>query len=273
MAFIVDKYISYVRENKPIVYNGLAFKPLTVRQFALYQAAKPSFELMQSSLPPKLAVLSWCNCLDAMDRVAKEDGKQTAFLHLALIVIIAALGLEPIKTNNGDQFPLREIRDKDGNLTAILIGEINNPVILTMQDMGEIRKIIAVQNVYNIPDESWNPDLVRAQQYTASLRHNDLDINLDDLVASVALNAGVKPSEVWDWTIRDFEMCQSAIDRKLNYQIFMTAEHSGFVKFNKGNPFPTWKFNRKLAMPSEFKTVSELDAGAKGLLGVTTKEV
>ena len=273
MAFVVDKYISSVRENKPIVYNGLAFKPLTVRQFALYQAAKQSFELMQSSLPPKLAVLSWCNCLDTMDRRAKEDGKQTAFLRLALIVMIASLQLVPIKTDSGDQYPLREVRDKNGELTAIIVGDISNPVILTMQDMDEIRKIIAVQNVYDIPDESWNPDLVRAQQYTSSLREHDLDINLDDLVASVALNAGVQMSEIWSWTIRDFILCQSAIDRKLNYQIFMTAEHSGFVKFNKGNPFPTWKFNRRLDMPSSFKTVAELDAGAKGLLGVTTKEV
>ena len=273
MSFNVDKYKSSVRENKPIVYNGLAFKPLTVRQFALYQAAKQSYELMQSSLPPKLAVLSWCNCLDTMDRIAQEDGKKTAFLQLALIVLIATLGLEPIRTNTGDQYPLREIRDKNGNLTAILVGEINNPVILTMQDMSEIRKIIAVQNVYDIPDESWNPDLVRAQQYTASLKQNNLDVNLDDLVASVALNAGVMMSEVWGWTIRDFILCQEAIDRKLNYQIFMTAEHSGFVKFNKGNPYPTWKFNRRMDMPSSFTTVAELDAGAKGLLGITTKEV
>ena len=229
MAFNVDKYKSSVRENKPIVYNGLAFKPLTVRQFALYQAAKPAFELMQSSLPPKLAVLSWCNCLDAMDRVAEEDGKQTAFLNLALVVIIASLDLKPIKSQNGNQYPIREIRDKNGTLTAILIGDIQNPTILSMQDMAEIRKIIAAQNVYDIPDESWNPDLVRAQQYTASLKQNDLDFNLDDLVASVALNAGVRQSEIWDWSIRDFVLCQSAIDRKLNYQIFMTAETSSVV--------------------------------------------
>lgn len=272
MAFNVDKYISNVRENKPIVYNGLAFKPLKVKQIVLYQAAKQSFELMQSSLPPKMAVLSWCNCLDAMDRTAKEEGKTTAFLTLALTVVATALELQPIYENGKQVFPLREIRSS-GNLEAIMIGEVTNPVLLTMQDMSNVRRIVALQNAYDIPDELWNPDLVRAQKYLSSLKQNDLDYNIDDLVYSTALNAHVSPAEMWEWTIRDFLKIQEAIDRTLNYQIFTAAEHSGFVKFPKGNPFPTWKYSRRPELPSEFTTVAEMDANAKGLLGVTTKEV
>lgn len=269
MAF-VDKYKDSIRKNKPIVYNGLEFKPLTVDQYGLYHLAKPSFELMQSSLPPKLAVLSWCNCLDAMDRMAAEEGKKTSFLPLALMVIAVSLGLKPVGKEK--LFPLREARDKDGNLAAFVIGDAN-PVLVQPRDMDEIRKIIAEQNLYEIPDESWNPDLVRAKKHQEQLGLNDIDFSVDDLIYSVALNAHVKPEEIWEWTIRDFIMIQSAIDRRLNYQIFMTAEHSGFVKFTKGNPYPSWKFNRKPDLPKGFVTIAELDAGAKGMLGVTTKEV
>lgn len=268
MAF-VDKYKESVRKNKPIVYNGLEFKPLTVEYIGIYQAAKPSFELMQSSLPPKLAVMSWCNCLDAMDRQAEETGMTTYFLTFALTVMALSLGLELMGNN---MFPLREARDKDGNIVAFIVG-MDNPTLLNANDMNEIRKIIAAQNLYEIPDESWNPDLVRAKKHQESLGHSDIDFNIDDLIYSVALNAHVKPEEIWDWTIRDFLMTQDAIDRKLNYQIFMTAEHSGFVKFQKGNPYPTWKYNRRPEMPNGFVTVAQLDAGAKGLLGVTTKEI
>ena len=269
MAF-VDKYKESVRKNKPIVYNGLEFKPLTVEHLGVYQAAKPSFELMQSSLPPKLAVLSWCNCLDAMDKQAAEAGMTTYFLPLALMVVAFSLGLQPMGKDGN--YPLRDARDANGNIVAFVVG-ISNPVILNPMDMDEIRKIIAAQNLYEIPDESWNPDLVRARKHQESLGKSDIDYNVDDLIYSVALNAHVKPEEIWDWTIRDFIMTQNAIDRTLNYQIFMTAEHSGFVKFNKGNPYPSWKFNRNPEMPNGFVTVAEMDAGAKGLLGVTTKEI
>lgn len=274
MGTSIDEYKSFARRNKPIVYNGLTFNPLKVEQIALYQSARPSFELMQSSLPPKMATLPWCSCLDALDRHGKEEGKQTVFLSIVLYVIAVSTELQRIGDINGNEsYPIREVRAKDGTLLSIIIGDLNNPTILSMKDMDEIRKIIAAQNLYDIPDESWNPDLVRARKHLAANSMLDIEYDIDALVHSVALNAHVKPEEIWDWTIRDFVLMQAAINRTLNYQIFTTAEHSGFVKFKKGNPYPSWKFDRKYDMPSEFKTIEEYDKESKGLLGVTEKEI
>ena len=273
MGTAIDGYKSLVRRNKPIVYNGLTFNPLTVEQIALYQSAKPSFELMQSSLPPKLATLSWCECLDAMDRQAREEGKETAFLTVVLLVLAVVTGLQRINENGEDVFPLREVRAKDGILLSLIIGRMDNPTILSMRDMDEVRKIIAEQNLYEIPDESWNPDLVRARKYLMATKQPNVKYDIDALVNSVALNAHVRPSEIWDWSIRDFILQQNAIDRTINYQIYTTAESSGFVKFKKGNPYPSWKFDRDTDMPAEFKTVGELDDEANGLLGVAEKEI
>lgn len=273
MGTAIDEYKQLVRRNKPIVYHDLTFNPMTVEQIALYQSAKPSFELMQSSLPPKLATLSWCECLDALDKQGMEEGKQTAFLTIVLIVLAVVTGLPRMMENNEEVFPLKEVRTKDGNLLSFIIGRNDNPTILSMKDMDEIRKIIAAQNLYEIPDESWNPDLVRARKYLAAYKQNNVKYDIDDLVNSVALNAHVNPSEIWDWSIRDFILQQNAIERTLNYQIFMTAEHSGLVKFKYGNPCPSWKFDRNMDMPTEFKTLGELDAEANGMLGVTEKEI
>ena len=273
MGTAIDEYKSLVRRNRPIVFKGLTFSPMTVEQIALYQSAKPSFELMQSSLPPKLATLSWCECLDEMDKQAQEKGKTTVFLTVVLVVLAIVTGLPRLQENGEEVYPLKEIRTKEGKLLSLVIGRMDNPTIITMQDMDEIRKIISAQNLYEIPDESWNPDLVRARKYLAETRQSNVKFDIDDLVNSVALNAHVSPSEIWDWSIRDFILQQNAIDRKINYQIFKTAEHSGFIKFEKGNPYPSWKFDRDFDMPTEFKTVGELDAEANGLLGVTEKEI
>lgn len=270
MAF--DEYIDKVREGKPILFNGRTFNQLKVRQLGVYHLARQSFELMQSSLPPKFARYSWCECLDALDVDAKAEGKQTMFLPIALMVMALAMGLETVRVEGKETYPISDLRNKDGNIVAVAIMDGDSPTLFSMQDMNEIRKIIAVQNLYEVPDESWNPELVRARKYTASLAQSDIDVNIDDLIYSVAVNAHVNPSEIWNWPIRDFKMIQDAIDRTINYQVFQTAEHSGFVKFKRGNPYPTWKYNRKLEIPAEFKTISELDAGAHGLLGVTTKQ-
>ena len=273
MGTAVDEYKPLVRRNLPIVYNGLTFNPLKVEQIALYQAAKPSFELMQSSLPPMLATLSWCECLDALDRQGSEEGKQTVFLTVVMVVIAVAINLPKVQEDGEETYPIKEVRRNDGKLLSFLIGSMDNPIIISMKDMDEIRKIIAAQNLYEIPDESWNPDLVRARNHLAAMAQTNIKYDIDALVHSVALQAHVKPSEIWDWTIRDFVLTQDAIDRDINYRIFTTAEHSGFVKFKNGNPYPSWRFEKEIDMPTQFKTVEELDAEANGLLGVTEKEI
>ena len=91
---IEDKYAEAIRENRPVEYAGMEFWPLTVRDYALYHNARIAFELMQSSLPPKLARLSWCACLYELDKTAQEQNIAGNFFCLAMAVLVKALRLE-----------------------------------------------------------------------------------------------------------------------------------------------------------------------------------
>ena len=124
MGTAIDEYKPFVRRNEPIVFNGLSFSPLKVEQIALYQAAKPSFELMQSSLPPKLATLSWCECLEALDMQGKEKGKETVFLTIVLVTIAIATGLPKMQENGEEVYPIKEVRAKDGKLLSCQLNSI-----------------------------------------------------------------------------------------------------------------------------------------------------
>ena len=135
MGTAIDEYKGLVRRNKPIVYNGLTFNPLKVEQIALYQSAKPSFELMQSSLPPQLAMLSWCECLDALDRQSHEEGKNTIFLATAMIVIAIATGLPQIDGT----YPIREVRRNEKALGPPVPTETVDPGIIQKAAGLEIR--------------------------------------------------------------------------------------------------------------------------------------
>lgn len=272
MSSIADKYKREIRRNLPIEYCGLMFYPLTVENYALFSNARPAFELMQASLSPKLARLSWFGCLDAMDR--EIDEHSNGFLRMTLLVIAEALRLKTVvnQRTKKETYPIHDMRNQTGELKAIMIGDPQNPILLSMQNMDDIRQIIAAQNCYEIPNENWNPDLVRATQYTASLKDNGIVFDLDTLVASVANGAGVKTDEVWDWPIKEFIQRQAAIDRRLHYEIFTQASMSGFVTFKHGNPYPTWKLDKKSDLPGDFVSTAELDAGSKGLLGTPTQQ-
>lgn len=273
---IIERYRDEIRENKPIIYSGLELYPLTVRDFALYQNAKPAYELMQSSLPWQLARLSWIDCLWEMDvQSATESGVPAGFLSAALSVLATSLRLPATRSNNGGLvFPIRALPNKDGRLQGVLIADPTKaqPVLISVPQMDEIRAIIAAQNDYEIPDENWNPDLIKAARYTESQGKANLKLDFETLIYSVAVNFGCRAGEIWSWTIREFQMVQKAIDRKLNYQIYTTASSSGFVTFKNGNPFPSWRYDVDNTMPGSFQNIEELDAGANGLLADTTKQ-
>ena len=263
-----DKYQLQILGDAPVIYEGLEFHPLLVRDYHHYARAKQAMELMQSSLSPQYARYAWCECLWELDRECeKQTGKQGDFLVSVMIVLARALRLD-ILDGTGN-IPLRPVFSQTGSLTALMVGEYAaGHVLLNMQQMNEVRKILAAQNGYEVPDENWNPELVRAAQMNAQ-GGIGVEYDFEALLYSVAANTGCRAKDICDWTIREFHGMQDAIDRRLGYLIYTAVEKNGNVTFPKGNPYPTWKFDRKSDIPTGFKSISELDAGAKGLVAGT----
>ena len=267
---IIDKYRQEIIEGKPIKWNGLVFHPLKVRQFALYQAARDSFELMQKSLPPKLARMSWFPGLYALDKwFLEQTGTVKGYFITAVRVIAAALGMEKTDTKSPLPVGITPLVDKDGTMKTLCIQPRpgDDPVLLSMGKMNELRELIAAQNGYTIPNENWNLELYRAaKELEADGGGTPLEYDMEALIYSVSVNTGIPANEIWDWEIRRFMKTQEAVDRKLDYLICTTAELSQQIKFKDGSPCPSWKFPRAKGLPTGFKTVSELDRESGGLL-------
>ena len=108
---------------------------------------------------------------------------------------------------------------------------------------------------------------MRAQQYLREQRSQGVGGSLEDAVCALAAATGFRAKEIWNWPIREYLGAQNAVDRRLRFQIYTAAEMSGQVKFKYGNPYPTWIATPK-GLPAGFKTIKELDDGAKGLLAI-----
>lgn len=267
---ILDKYRSEIEEGLPVDFAGLTFHPLTVRDYETYLAGKEPFELMLSSLgDPKLARLSWCACLAAIDlKYQEKTGELGLYLVCVMRVLDAALRLGVVDGSGAAE--MVPCFTKDGQLTAIAIQKVGeNAVFLNMMQMDTARQIIAAQNGYKIPDENWNPELVKAAQLNAADNGSGIEYDRHTLICSVAYQYRCRPKEIYDWTIKEFLDAQDAIDRAMGYQICQMAEIANGVTFKKGNPYPTWKFNRLAELPTGFRTIADIDAGAKGLIAGT----
>lgn len=259
------KYAEELRTFQPIEFEGLKLYPLLVKHSALYQMAKPAMELMLSTLPLRYVRLSWVHVLEELDKEAKEEGnKKTAFFGSLLLLLDAALRTD-VMHNPAALIPLQE---KNGRFGALVVKQADrDPVALPAQQFNTLREILAAQNGFTIPDENWNPDLVRAQAY---LREQESGTvrggSLEDAVFALAAATGRRSSEIWDWPLREFTQMQSAVDRRLRFMLCGAAELSGQVKFTKGNPYPSWVWENRGELPRGFVSLKELDDGAHGVL-------
>ena len=262
------KYSEQIRRFAPIGYEGLWFHPLRVSQFALYQIARPAMELMLSTLPLRYVRMSWFQALEALDREAAERGAQTGYFASFLRLLDAALQTDAIHNPQA----ILCARDAEGVCKALIVRQNDQATALTEKHMSQVREILAAQNGYTIPDENWNPELVRAQAYLREQQSGPgVSGSLEDAVFALAAATGQRVSEIWDWPIREFQQMQSAVDRRLRFQICTAAELSGQVKFTHGNPYPSWIWERKSELPRGFTSLKELDDGAHGLLGTSNE--
>lgn len=260
---IARVYEDELREYLPIEFEGLRFHPLPVKRLALYQGAKAAMELMLSSLPIRFVKMTWIEALDALDREASDEQMHTGYLGSILALLNEVLKLNAFQNPRA----LMLARDQEGKLSSIIVQQGPTPTALNAQQMSTVREILAEQNGYEIPDENWNVELVRAQQYLRDQKSQGLGGSLEDAVCALAAATGFRVKEIWNWPIREYLGMQSAVDRRLRFQIYTAAELSAQVKFKNGNPFPTWIATPK-GLPTGFKSLKELDDGAKGLLAI-----
>ena len=250
-----------IRRGLPIEALGLQFYPITMTDYEEFLECKGVLALRMTSLANKsIEYLSmpFLAALWAIDYdTARATGKPVGMLQRILLLLCLSLRLghdEQNKLNNVycDRTDPRNLRCieviQDGKTVRI------SPVEFTTT----VRPLIAEQNGIELPDESFNPELVQEEQNAAQDKASKLHFDIDVLIASVAHASGLRECNIDEWTVTEFERRRQAIDRALNYTIYTQAELGGMVKFKKGNPYQSWCFDVDKGLSPALKTASEL---------------
>ena len=235
-----------IRRGQPITESGLTFYPITMDYYDEFIQCKNALLLRQSSLPVRYMSMDYLTALFTLEIDAirsKQDNvnlftKALTILHLSLRI---GLDIKELYKN------IEVVIEKDKiALKQIVVKQNDKIVKFTPLDFSnKFRKIIAEQNGLELPDETENLDLVRDNETLKEMKNNckTLNINMDDLIASVAFQSKTSEKEIMSWTIREFENRKKAIDRDKRYMLCGQAEMSGMVSFKKGNPAPSWQYD------------------------------
>lgn len=253
-----------IRKGQSIEALGLQFYPITMADYEEFLECKNALAIRMTSLAKtNIEYLSmlFLSALWAMELdTIRATGKAIGFFERTIRMLYLSLRLE-----YDSQKVFSHIYCDHNNPRNLLYIEVEQtggqPVKISPADFQQkIRPLLAEQNGIELPDESENPDIVKTEHDMQQDGENKLKYDLDTLIASVAHASGLRECEIYDWTVMEFERRKQAIERKLNYTIYAQAEMSGMVKFQKGNPYLSWCFDRKEGISSALITTEQLNS-------------
>lgn len=248
------------RTGKYIRYGKLYVYPLTVANYETLWNCESALTIRLSSLPVIYAIKPYAEALfdiavqgenvysNGGDVVARPDDW---YRFISLLLISLHIPVNAIK----NMLQIHVDNAQKNRLTSVSVRQFveEEEIVenLNVQDLGNLRSIIAGLNGRKLPDESENAELAQAEQDIASSSGTKLDVNLDSLLATVARDQHKRIKDLDDWTIYEFELCRAAIERERRFTVYGIGEASGMVKFTNGNPFPSIFYDK----PAEISSV------------------
>lgn len=236
-----------VRRYEPVTAEGLTFYPVRVKEYELYNSARPAIELMQQTLPVRYACMPLLSAYYAMDYDALQDGGRTIGLFgrcLLFLALALRMGegcgtadrLKKFRIVCGEKDPSRLVR-----IQFTLDGEEQQSI--TPAQFNRIRPILAAQNGIELVSESANPELIEAQKDLNERNAPKLDFSIQHLIDSVSALSGQSEAEIDEWPILRLTNRRKTLRRILDYAICGICEGNG-TKWKGGNPCPDPFFPR-----------------------------
>lgn len=266
------------KSGEPIRFKTLYVYPLTVKDYELLWSCESALTIRMATLPVTYAIMRYPEALfaiaiDGKDVVVNGDVVARANDWLRFLMLICAslrIPLEQMRNAIGFNVDKNDKRRLAFVTVKQFMETEENLEALDVSDLLELREIIAKLNGRKLPDESENAELAQADVDIRSQSGIRLDINLDSLLASVARDQRIRIKDLLPWTIYEFELIRSAIERERRFTVYGIGENSGMVKFPKGNPFPSIFFD-KPAESSAVISASEFTSRINGAVQATDK--
>lgn len=266
------------KSGEPIRFKTLYLYPLTVKDYELLWSCESALTIRMATLPVTYAIMRYPEALfaiaiDGKDVVVNGDVVARANDWLRFLMLLCAslrIPLEQMRNAIGFNVDKNDKRRLAFVTVKQFMETEENLEALDVSDLISLREIIAMLNGRKLPDESENAELAQADIDIRSQSGIRLDINLDSLLASVARDQRIRIKDLLPWTIYEFELIRSAIERERRFTVYGIGENSGMVKFPKGNPFPSIFFD-KPAESSAVISASEFTSRINGAVQATDK--
>lgn len=254
-----------IRRGEPLEWNNLKFYPVTMKDYEEFLDVKNAWLARQSTFPLEYMAMPFLSAVWAMDYDSvRACGKSIGLFERIIRFLYLSLRLEYEAESAFKQIYIDTQNPRE--IKSVTVTQDGNAVTITPKDFAVyVRPLIAEQNGLELPDESYNPELVAAERDLARDNSSNLKYDIDTLISSVAYVSGLDEKTIDEWTVLQFERRLHAIERDKNFTLYRQAEMSGMVKFKKGNPFPSWCFDKEEGLSPVLRTAADVNENVKAV--------
>lgn len=263
MSEIPEATMKRIRRYEPVEAEGMTFYPILTEEYEEYLVAKSAIDFMHQRLPRVYWNMPILQAYYAVDEQSISDEQiPTGLLPRTILFLALSLRIGQGLPAEKRIALFRPRISETGKLKSVWFTPDGEEIYeITPAKFQRLRPILAAQNGIEIPEEDANPALVDAEKELAAKKAPDLDLRLEDLIASVAEFSGVSEEEIYGWPIAKLQSRQRALHRGFDYIICGIGEAQG-TKWKKGNPCPNPFFDRKKEGSAAKVALTEFASGA-----------
>ena len=223
----VGEYDYYLFYDKPIPYKELLIYPATMDRYLDFHFYITCLLLDKNSIPnPEVITMTYLQFMYYM-----ASTTELPYLYMFKELLKMDLHID----NDSD---LWFGTDPNGKAIFKIKG-----IIYNSDDLDKITDIIFLQNSIEHIDDTIQKEVRDAMEKAKvyKMKQNEYKMcSLEDQMVCVLISTSLKFEDINKLTIRKFSKILERVDYKLHYEIYLSAEMSGMVKFKDENKIKHW---------------------------------
>ena len=243
--------------DDPVPYKKLKIYPVKVKEYHSFNLYATCLLIEKNAIPdPNIIRMTE---LEYIYYISSSQNEKAYFPYVLFFDRLLSLVLNDkdfTDENTGfadiEKSILRYKYNEKGKPTFTIDGEIYDS-----NDFEEIKKIIAEQNLLELPDENISKEvrdsLEKAREYKRKLS-GEAPANFEDYLIALSVATSWTLDHIYNMSIRKFTKSIQRYDNMLHYKIYLSASMSGFVEFKDKSFIKHWLSN--LDEKDKYKDVS-----------------
>lgn len=223
----IGEYDYYLFYDKPIPYKELLIYPATMDRYLDFHFYITCLLLDKNSIPnPEVITMTYLQFMYYM-----ASTTELPYLYMFKELLKMVLHID----NDSD---LWFGTDPNGKAIFKIKG-----IIYDSDDLNKITDIIFLQNSIEHIDDTIQKEVRDAMEKARvyKMKQNEYKMcSLEDQMVCVLISTSLKFEDINKLTIRKFSKILERVDYKLHYEIYLSAEMSGMVKFKDENKLKHW---------------------------------